>query len=122
MANQITAGFDPSLPIVRLSNGLMDVVNDVLALAGSGLAETDAEIATMVWWASHDQMARLPGMDGSGTAGFPDERGFVGESEDLERRCSVAMGSPSTRDGERGRARRRDRPPTEGCDGHGTAS
>lgn len=65
---------------VHLSNGNTDVLLSVLLLAGSDLAETDRQVALMVWLAEHDQ-----GVRGRGTVGFdlaevpdlPAERAFL---------------------------------------------
>jgi hypothetical protein len=71
MANFITAGFAPDLPVLRMSNGLTAVVLDVLVLSGSALACTDWEQDTVVWLASHDQSCLGIGLVGFDVAELP---------------------------------------------------
>ncbi len=65
MGNIITAHHDYSIPDLVMSNGLTSVFLSVLLLSGSEIAQTDWEVASLVWLAEHDQ-----GIVGSGTVGF----------------------------------------------------
>ena len=65
VGNIISADYDPTLPVVMMSNGLTSVFLDALLLSGSDLAHTESEVSTTVWLAHHDQSTV-----GTGIVGF----------------------------------------------------
>ncbi len=65
MANRITCNARPELPAIQMQNGLTDVFMEVLAIAGSALAQTRSEQAFASWIASRDQAVL-----GLGAVGF----------------------------------------------------
>lgn len=56
---------------LRMSNGLTDVLIQVLSINASHLAQTDAEIDFAIWIASHDQAIQGRGMVGFDLSALP---------------------------------------------------
>ncbi|WP_142392539.1 hypothetical protein [Mycobacterium sp. 3519A] len=82
VGNLITADHDSGAADVMMSNGLTSVFLDVLLLSGSDLARTDAEIATVVRLAEHDQS--IVGFDVS-------ELGWAADRFAAHKRFQLAM-------------------------------
>jgi hypothetical protein len=81
MGNMITSERVPGSEPVYMSNGLTSVFFDVLALAGSALAETEWEQRLAYWLVSHDQS-----LVGIGCVGFDvADMGWTAERLDAQK-------------------------------------